>query len=604
MFRRTGLAVALLAIAIIVALALYFLSRPAGLRSRARDLAPAGTLVLLQVPDFAASESRWGKTALFRLSQEPEVKTFLEQGISRLGEDGRKERWEKLSRARPREIFAALTELNNARATFVVGLQYSGNRQDVEDLWSEAKQRLQRRYSAGYWDLIRHENDEVETFAHGETTWGAAFKDDWFFAANNLELLKATLDRFAGRAENRLSDDESFKAAIKRLPHQAEAVAYIKPGNFVDRLITLAQASGQQINLEKLHELKQVEAIAASMSFDGSDIRDTIFLLNPRVKRHVALENHALAFTSPETLLYYAALAEFPSSLDLPETAADATGILQLLRSMGQSLAQHGLSPSDLPNAFGPEIGALLNWPANKSHPDAMIALDVKDPQLAGRFVTAITSAGGVTWAKQQINAVDYYMLPQPKLVWLSPLMALTNEFLVIGLDFETVQSALQRLESNAAHLDRSELYKKTAESVVKPTAAYAFIETKTLFERLYGTLRPFLVMWANFMPPDSTKNVDLSRLPSTESIAKHLSPIVYSHAIVEDGAIIESAGSITANQMFLGAGAAVGLSAGPILKQMMSAPETQPTLPLPTATPPAQNQPTPSPAPTGVPVE
>jgi hypothetical protein len=54
---------------------------------------------------------------------------------------------------------------------------------------------------------------------------------------------------------------------------------------------------------------------------------------------------------------------------------------------------------------------------------------------------------------------------------------------------------------------------------------------------------------------PGASAIIDASKLPETESIAKHLQPIVYNQTRIPEGYLVESSGPITMNQaVFLGA--------------------------------------------------
>src|SRR5205823_9186570 len=85
----------------------------------------------------------------------------------------------------------------------------------------------------------------------------------------------------------------------------------------------------------------------------------------------------------------------------------------------------------------------------------------------------------------------------------------------------------------------------KAAGSVVTPTAGFAYVDSRALFERLYSTLRPFAMMWAG-----GSQYFDLSKLPATETISKHLAPIVYSHENTDGGSRTESVGPVTISQV------------------------------------------------------
>ena len=104
--------------------------------------------------------------------------------------------------------------------------------------------------------------------------------------------------------------------------------------------------------------------------------------------------------------------------------------------------------------------------------------------------------------------------------------------------------------------------YKAAEGSVGKPNAVFSYLDTKTFFERSYGTLKPYAIT-ASFMMPQVNDYVDPGKLPEPDVIAKHLSSTVLSESYNPEGCLLESVGSITFGQVSLVlAGGAVALSA------------------------------------------
>src|SRR5256885_5816112 len=85
----------------------------------------------------------------------------------------------------------------------------------------------------------------------------------------------------------------------------------------------------------------------------------------------------------------------------------------------------------------------------------------------------------------------------------------------------------------------------------------FAYIDLATLYSRLDTTLRPILQMSAAFIPSLSER-LDPNKLPPTEVITKHLSPVAASQSYVDGGYRSESAGTITIGQAAIAAGGAL----------------------------------------------
>ena len=62
-------------------------------------------------------------------------------------------------------------------------------------------------------------------------------------------------------------------------------------------------------------------------------------------------------------------------------------------------------------------------------------------------------------------------------------------------------------------------------------------------------------------MSPNVGKVVDVNKLPDTETISRHLNPILYTNRQVADGMLIESSGPITLSQAVMLIAGGVGAS-------------------------------------------
>ena len=83
----------------------------------------------------------------------------------------------------------------------------------------------------------------------------------------------------------------------------------------------------------------------------------------------------------------------------------------------------------------------------------------------------------------------------------------------------------------------------RTALSAYKTAnEVFGFVDSRKLFERGFPMLRPVIV-FAAAVVPGASAIIDGSKLPETESIAKHLQPIVYSQTRIPEGYLVESSG-------------------------------------------------------------
>lgn len=531
----------------------------------ADTLAPGDTVALLDLTDVPRTKVRWKETALFKIAHEPEVQAFLEKPKTKIPRNPEiQEKWERAQKIEPKEAFVAFTSVMDKTPKFVAGFDYKGKREDVEALLADVKTRAKSAFPSAKWDITKYETVEIETFQQGELLVAAAFKDRWYFVSDDLDLLKSTLDRLDGKNPGKdiLRDNAAYKASLAKLPPDSDAIIFVQAQSLMERLATLITASNPNVDPKQLDELKKIEAIAGGMKLDGEKIRDAIYVLKPGGGKQPSMARNSLAFTSPETLFYYAAALQLQQAPKLPDASLDTTGILGALDALRQAIGKRGLMFEDFKSAFGPELGAVMDWPALAMQPGLLLTLDVKDAAKAQKFVEALTdgAAGFHAWEKQEIEGAQLYSLPleAPGLAAVSPVLALTDKTLLFGLDLNSVKNAVKRARSGEPRLDKNPAFQSAGNLVAKPSAAFGYIDSKVLFEKVYGIVIPTLKMMALFNP-HASDYADLGKLPAAEVISRHLSPIVYSQSSDDSGVLVESMGPVTFNQAAFVVAAGVG---------------------------------------------
>jgi hypothetical protein len=239
------------------------------------------------------------------------------------------------------------------------------------------------------------------------------------------------------------------------------------------------------------------------------------------------------------------------------------------LSALQKGLADKGLKLNDFGKAFGPGMGAVLNWPQADAQPSTLLAMDVRDAATAKNFVEAF--AGAPPWTREDKDGVSVYQSPPgSEFISISPCLALADHFLVIGFSAPEVLAGIEQLKTGKAVIAAQQAFVQASKTVGAPTAAFGYLDLKTLFERSYGMLRPFIAMSLAFAP-DSAKYIDAGKLPGTAAISKHLSPAVYSQAVSVDGTLIESVGPLTFNDVLGVALGATVIEAMPLLEKTFS---------------------------------
>ncbi len=541
--------------------AFFVLKKVVAHRPQAAELVPAETVLFAQIPDTLTSAQRFTKTALWDIFQEPEMQEAFGNGAGI-------ENWREVARVLPREAFAAITSIDGTIPKFVAGFAFSGRKKDAEAIAAKWRAGLRQSRPAGKADLKNYGEREIETFTDKDFVIAEAFCDGWYFIADDLELLERTIDRLDGKAaETSLAASDFYKQAIAPLPASPDALLVAQTATMIERVASLVVAAGQENDPKEFDELRKMKAIAATMKFDGANCRDSIFVLRPGAAPEPPLARNAIALSSPATLLYYA--MKLPATFELSEKTAPMLALLPGWDAMNARLAEKNLTLADLPKAFGPECGSLVEWAQDTDTASVLLALDVRDSEKAAAFVDVLTSgnAADLAWTKTQQGDATLFTATLGEF---TPTIALNGKFVLIGLSAESVTKSLAQMHSGEGRLDSTPAFKSATSAVTAPTSGFGYIDLRTLFERGYGPLKSLLGVGLAFTS-EAGQYLDAGKLPSAETISRHLTPIVYSQAATAQGTLIESTGPVTFNQVLLAATAGVIATALPSMEAALA---------------------------------
>ena len=543
--------------------AVYLFAKPAlgASPAAAASFLPPETILLAAVPDLNRTAADFKTTDLYKIWSEPDVQAFLARPLSKLpphaGLDDALTRADKLGLT---NLFVALTALDEetSQPRLVAGFQFKGTSADVDALLAKPKQDFLQSHPAAKADLLNYEGHPMETVTVDESsTLASVYLGNWYLVSNNLALLKATVDRVEHRgpaaAQPALDKDADYNAVLARLPAGYATLIFGRAKALLAKVMDLAEAGGQTVDPKQRAEMEKVRAAGATTGFENGKIRDTIYLHAPGISQENArLGMESLPLTTADTVLYAASVLNIPEKFDLPSApgGAGAPNGLAIFQGLGRMLKAHNVSYEAFRTAFGNEASLALDWPAGQPQPTVVATLNVRDPAAAGKFVDNFTAAltAEAAWETAQFDGLTFHSVEVPNVPALAPTLTVTPKHLLLGLNLPEVRAAAAREKAPAANFTASEAYKKTADDVSKANTAYAYLDSRTFFERFYGTLKPY-AMTAAFLMPQVNEYVDLSKLPEPEVIARHLAPTVLSQTYSPEGCLLESVGTFTFGQ-------------------------------------------------------
>jgi len=518
-------------------------------------LLPRETIFLAHMQDFNRTRDQWHQSDVYQLYSEPAVQDFLSKPLATLPKkDAASQTLREIEQLDPKNVFFALTSIDNNSPKLVGGFRFRGSIADAERVIGKWRLTFLEKNPGAKREKLQYERHEIELVTTATFTLATTYDRPWFFAATDLTELKALLDRADGRVKNPeqiLDNDERYRAAVSRRPTDYAVFFYLQPKTFAKRLATLRAAVQSPAAANQRTMLEKVRTISGVTRFENGKIHDLLFLGMPKLEQDVPLTRSSLTLGTKETFFYLSMLLNLGEKIDTLNLAAGIGGAMQKLF---QAFSDSGITADDWKAAFGVELGSLADWPSSAHWPSLLLTLPVKDMTKAAEIIEAATRADDTAiWTRTEKNGVRYFSMQSPaNLIAVTPTIALSNRILIAGFNPVSVEEAVKRSGGTSSELADSQVYKAAERLLPAPTNFFAYVDSALLYSRLDASLRPMLLMAAAFMPA-LRDSVDLGKLPSPEVITKHLSPIVSSQRYDRDGYVAESVGPITLDQSVIG---------------------------------------------------
>jgi hypothetical protein len=567
------------------------------------SLLPKETLALVHLPDFNRSRNEWHRTDLYQLWKEPAVQDFLAKPRSKVPTEGRiGQTVDEISTLEMKDAFFAVLSIEANAWEWAGGFRCTGDTEKAAKIVNDWKARGVGRDTEVKRETVEYQGRTIQMESAGLWKLATAWAGPWFFFANDIENLKALIDRADGRVKDgyvALSADEAFLAASKHMPGSYAALAYTRVDQLIEKLTPAAEKS--EASPDQLAMLRQIQTFCAATAFDGGRMRDTVFVGMPKIAELGNLTRDSLPIANKDTFLYAASVLDLRKEME-PGWQTPGLGWLSGLQKFTSALSANGVTAEEWKAAFGSEVGIVGTWGTNSQWPSLVAAMAVKDSAKANRIVTIVTNTNPNTdddrWTHREKEGVHYYSSGSgSQLFAFSPTIGLSERMLVVGADNGSVEAAMKRSATGASELTASRNFQNAERAVPTAQQAFVYVDPALVYARFDTTLRPLLAMGAAFLPAVSD-TVDLSKLPPAEVITKHLSPIAMSQSYRGDGYVAESVGSVPFYQTVIGA-VTTGAAAAVIYRQQTQGPISFPT---PTTSAPTLSSPSSSPSPDDAP--
>ena len=590
---------AVLGIALVVATAVWVAMRIEMAKRVAvvPELLPQQTLLLVELPDFQRTRTRWHESDLFQIWREPSVQAWLQKPLAHLPKEDNRKTLEDFLRLGPTRGFLALTSLENNEPKLIGGFHFDQSPEEARKFVGQRERDLLAKTANPKRETIVYQQHEIETVSVSHFVFARVYDNQWFFASNDVATLKALLDRVDRRRKktaDSLQESEAFAAAMKHRPDEYAGMIFLDPRPFVEKLMPLVAMTGQSLPMDQLQRLKQVRSVAAAVGFDHGKMRETDFVAMPQVGAEQRLKRPLLGTAGVDTFLYSASRVHWSDNLLVPSAPA-AVGLPALVQQFIAAMNARGISLDELRTAFGEEFEIMGNWAADTQWPTLVATLPVNDAARGRKIAEALTSVeiAGAAWTRSDENGATVYRVqPFGGFVPVCPAIAISETIMIVGSETDAVEAVLSRVAQPAGELEKSAIFRDAAALVPPADSAFNYVDTRLFYERADAAARPLLLMGAAFYPA-LAQTVDFSKWPAPEAIAKHLSPIVMSQRYDRDGYVTESIGPLTFREATIGLALAVGglffyLQDGLKNRDLLPTSTTNPAaaLPAPSASP------------------
>ena len=344
-------------------------------------------------------------------------------------------------------------------------------------------------------ETLEYQQHKIQIYRVLSSTVCTVYADHWFLSSNDVDELKGVVDRADNRITDRqmvLSGDPNFREAMGNMPASYAVCFYLQPKALTQKLAALRGPAGQGLTSDQSILLGKIRSICATTRFDGGKMHDVFFVGMPEQTHEAELTRNSVALASTDTFIYAASLLNISQQFALVDPASNAAFLGARLQRIGRGLAAAGITAEEWKAVFGSEIGTIADWRNDNHWPAALVAFPVKDFTKAKRIASVLARVldDDGAWVETDKNGVHYVSSPYTAgFLTLRPTIAVSERFMLAGLDLASVEAAMDRAGGSSLNLSNSAAYKRAAHTLPEPTTMFAYFDLGLLYTRLDAAL-------------------------------------------------------------------------------------------------------------------
>ena len=541
--KKVVIVLLLLTAAVAAVMVYYIFVKPA---PKAADLLPESTFVFLDIPDFSQSRAEFAKTELYGLWHEPEVQAFLEKPLAAAREalinlGAPKEGTsvaEQILDAMQGEVFLALTRITilpSFSPGVVLGVDARRKRIEAAAALYSLKNKLKASNPTGKFEESKFLGVKYDIWEArpGLLICQASLNSLYVFTLGE-DTMRDVIACYAGQTSRdykRLSESPKYRNVLQHSSKNKEFLAYCNFEEILKLAGPLLALSPQTSGF--YGKLSRLQTSAASMTFVNGGIEDVGFVAYSSAAPQPvpATQRKTLALTTPDTLVYWTSSTDLAAMYDEAMQSLSQSGNANLMAAVGlfqQSLGNQGVRiREDVLQKLGPECAVLGDWQPGTRVPDAAIVIEIaKGAQLQTAIDGAMNALKSATWGDN--SPWDETEFAGQKLRTmhvgtsvLAPTYTTTDQFFILASTPDYARQLLGQLKGAKPTLAQSELYTRSMKRLPAGGSSYLYADLRGVFEPLYAFGKD---TWTQ---QGDNGVVDLKKLPSSPTIAKHLFPFV-----------------------------------------------------------------------------
>ncbi len=543
--KRVVIVLLLLTAVVTAVLVYYALDRPA---PEAAHLLPESTFLFVDIPNFPQARADFAKTELYALWHEPEMQSFLEQPLTALRDalaqwgapQEKNELANVLLDAMQGEVFFAITRITvfpTFNPGLVLGVDVRHKRIQTAAGLRTLESRLKQSYPQGKFQDKKYLGVKYSMWETqpGVQICQASLHSLVVFALGE-DTLRDVIACYAGqppRDFEPLAASAKYQNVLRHASQNNEFLAFLNVEellNLIGPLLALApQTSGMYQNFARFR------ASAASMTFLDGGVEDIGFVAysSATPKPTPATHRKTLALTTPETLVYAVGSADMATTYNTAMQSLSQSGNANLMLAttqFQQALRSRGFRiREEVLQKLGPEFAIITRWRTGAPAPDFAVVGEIADA------ATTRPALDGVMNALKETALGDDIQFPWDETEFagqklrtvhvgtgiLAPTYVTTDQFFILASTPDDARELLAQARDAKPTLARSELYVQSMKRLPANGSSYIYADLRGLFEPLYASGK------LGMSKMDTNAFVDMTKLPRSETIARHLFPFV-----------------------------------------------------------------------------